>query len=147
MTFTTDTHDIKTLFAAMAVDDVPPSGGDAPEVEEIVAAILSKDHALSAEQLLAFEALLDDPESSDADKQALLQTIWNVVVCIIDHQWAQAQARGSASANACGPIAKISDQRAECEHNLVDCTQSETEEDNGKTAAQAPRRKGRHDGE
>lgn len=144
MTSTTEANDIKTLFAAMAVDDVPPSD-TMPAIDEIVAAILSKDHSLSAEQLMAFETLLDAPDVDHGEKQELLQTLWNLVVSIIDHQWKQANASGAGGLNACGSIAQTRDQTTDHDGNLLQCSQAETQEGHSETAAHEPRRKGRHD--
>lgn len=66
--------------AALFTDDGPP-------IEALVASILDKKHTLSAEDLSVFEGLIDDPELDPAQRQEFLETIWNIVVCIIDYQW------------------------------------------------------------
>lgn len=141
MTSTTETNDIKTLFAAMAIDDVPPSDA-MPAIDEVVAAILDKEHTLNAEQLLAFENLLDDPQASAEERQELLQAIWNVVVCFMDYKWEQAQRSAGANTNACGSNTRTNDQITQKRGDLLEWSQSEFEGEDSETAAQGKRRKG-----
>lgn len=69
-------------------------------IGDIVAAMLSEKHSLSAEDLSAFESLFDGPDVDDAALREYLQTIWKIVVAIIDHRWKTAAS--SPSVGACG---------------------------------------------
>lgn len=93
-------------LAHVRSEDVRPDVLDNHDirVEDIVAAILSDKHALSAEDLKAFEKLLDDRNASKADTQEYLQIIWNIVVGIIDHKWDYMRRSDLSSApkNSCG---------------------------------------------
>lgn len=135
---------LKSHFDANAADAAPASE-NMPDVQEIVAAILGNEHSLSAEQLIAFESLLEDPETDRETKQALLQTIWDVVVCIIDHQWEYARMRGLSGANACGTNANPDEHTPERSSDVVEYSQAQIAEEQDKTAAKSPRRKGCHD--
>lgn len=68
-------------------------------IGDILAAMLSEQHALSAEDLQTFESLCDGPDVDDATRREYLQIIWNIVVGIIDHKWSVA---ANSSARACG---------------------------------------------
>ncbi|MCJ2187902.1 hypothetical protein [Novosphingobium beihaiensis] len=92
-------NDLANSFARKAAQDDPtPSsdwenqsdavkGGSGLEVERIVAAILSDNHRLNAEELRSFEDVLNEPGMSADQRQEFLQTLWNVVVGIIDFRW------------------------------------------------------------
>lgn len=77
------------------------SDADGPPIEALVAAILDKQHPLSAEDLSIFEGLINDPELDPEQRQEFLQTIWNIVVCIIDYQWDNAARTGDPELNRC----------------------------------------------
>ena len=73
-------------------------------IEDIIAAMLSEKHALSAEDLKAFEVLLNNPDLDAAKRQAFLQTIWNTVVGIIDFTWKMAAMMSTK--DSCGQQSK-----------------------------------------
>lgn len=72
-----------------------------PSIEALVAAILDKKHPLSAEDLSIFESLIDDPELDPVQREEFLQTVWNIVVCIIDYQWDNAARTSDPVINPC----------------------------------------------
>lgn len=69
-------------------------------IGDIIAAMLSEKHPLSAEDLKAFETLLDGPDVDDAARLEYLQVIWSIVVGIIDHRWKTTAT--TSDAGACG---------------------------------------------
>lgn len=56
-------------------------------VEDLVSAILGNKNVLSPEDLKAFDALLNVPHIDAPQRRELLQTLWNIVVSIIDFRW------------------------------------------------------------
>jgi len=111
----------------------------------VVAAILSEKHALSAEQLTAFEALLDAPEMDSEKRQELLQAIWNIVVCLIDYQWKYAGTAATDREEACGSIHGAGNQAAEDGDNQVEWSQSDFGRKHNEASVKELRQKGDHD--
>lgn len=99
-----------------------------PQIEAIVAAILDKNTTMSAEDLAALEELLDDPELEPAQRKAALETIWNVVVSIIDYQWEAA--RHSRSSVACGSIGSSFNNPSHAASEMVSSSDNETSKSN-----------------
>jgi len=135
---------IKAIFTAEA-HTYAPLDEDTPSAQDIVAAILSEQHSLSTEQLMAFEALLDAPDIDAGSAQELLQTIWNIVVCIIDYKWEQARAFGADRQNDCGSIDDERIQSGTSEADMISLGQSDHQKENKQAAVNEPRQKGRHD--
>ena len=85
--------DIRANFGLSAFDSDEVASpnisreSDNPGVEALIAAILSNKHTLSAEDLAVFEELLYDPDCDPEQRAEFLQTIWTIVVSIIDHTW------------------------------------------------------------
>jgi len=99
MSTQTDISDIASGFAIKAHPDAPPND-DILSIEKLIAAMLSDKHSLSAEELVAFEGLLDEPDMDADTQKELLQALWNIIVCIIDYQWEIASR--STSTDCCG---------------------------------------------
>lgn len=57
------------------------------ELGDIVAASLGHGDILSAEGLSEFDHLLEASDLSEAEQQEFLQSIWNIIVSLIDHAW------------------------------------------------------------
>jgi len=144
MALAAHSSEISSLFEVMARDETP-HGDDMPGVEDIVAAIISKQHTLSAEQLTAFETLLDAPDADPQEREELLQAIWNVVVCFIDFQWEKARKRDHSEEDACGSIDLIGTSTARLESDLVESSEAKLEGRVRKAVEKTPCRKGCHD--
>lgn len=107
-----------------------------PPIEALVTAILDKQHPLSAEDLSVFEGLIDDPELDPAQRQEFLQTIWNIVVCIIDYQW------DKAPHNLCGSIENDANKITAGSEDMVKCSDHDLTQNHNEAAAEAPGQKG-----
>ncbi len=122
------------LDLSAVVDD------DILSVESIVAAMLSDKHNLSAEELAAFEELLDAPDVDPATRRELLQTLWNIVVCLIDYQWDKTACL--ASQNSCGSIpCGINDLISETD-DVIKSADHDLTHNHKEAAADAPGQKG-----
>ena len=117
-----------------------PSDDDLRSIEKIVAAILGDNHAMSTEQLSEFEDLLDAPDMDAGKRQELLQTLWNIVVCIIDFQWDVAPCKDASI--SCESNTKRPDPQPSERPDMVEWGPSDCGKIYNEAAADKPRRKG-----
>lgn len=122
------------LDLSAVVDD------DILSVESIVAAMLSDKYNLSAEELSAFEELLDAPDIDPAKRYELLQTLWNIVVCLIDYQWDNAVCL--ASQNSCGSMPCGENGLISETGDVIKSTDHDLTHNHKEAAADAPGQKG-----
>lgn len=57
------------------------------DLQEIIATILSPDHVLSDEDIKQFDALFNESDLDDSQREEFLQNLWNIVVAFIDYRW------------------------------------------------------------
>ncbi len=57
------------------------------KLNDIIAAILGDQQSLTDEELKAFEDLFNDPSLDPAKREEFFQTLWAIVVSIIDCRW------------------------------------------------------------
>lgn len=95
------------------------TAGDSVDIDlgKIIAAGLGHGQALSDEELQEFDALLDAPHLSDAQRQEFLQAVWNVIVACIDYGWGDHPVQQAFE--ACGKPKKSSPHSGIPAQNLV----------------------------
>ncbi len=113
---------------------------DILRVESIVAAMLSDKYNLSAEELAAFEELLDAPDIDPTKRHELLQTLWNIAVCLIDYQWENAAT--SMPPNSCGSISYERGGAASGSDDVVRSLDQDLNQDEHEAAIDGPGQKG-----
>lgn len=87
-------------------------------VEQIIAAILDQKNTLSPEDLEHFDALLDAPDVTEEQRRELLQTLWNIVVAVIDFKW---QVQGTHLTDTpCGKVSQSQTERPNTDKNMVE---------------------------
>jgi len=60
------------------------------KLNDIIAAILGDQQSLTDDELKAFEDLFNDPSLDPAGREEFFQTLWAIVVSIIDCRWESA---------------------------------------------------------
>ena len=81
------------------------------QLNDIIAAILGDQQSLTDEELKAFEDLFSDPSIDPARREEFFQTLWAIVVSIIDCRWETASSpaenkicvKREPSLNECAP--------------------------------------------
>lgn len=144
-------EDIKTTiregFAHCAEGNVPTDfdlsavvDEDILSVESIVAAMLSDKYNLSAEELAAFEELLNAPDVDPIKRHELLQRLWNIAVCLIDYQWENAAL--AVPQNSCGSISYGKGENPSDTPDMVESTDHTLTHNHNEAADEAPGQKG-----
>ncbi len=113
---------------------------DILSVESIVAAMLSDKYNLSAEELAAFDELLNAPDVDPVKRQELLQRLWNIVVCLIDYQWENAAF--PVPENSCGSIAYGEAESPTETSDVVESSDQALTQNHNEVATDAPGQKG-----
>lgn len=125
-----DPHDTLPDDFNLASDD------DEELIKRLIAAIISDRYTLSAEDLRKFDVLLDDPDSDPEEREACLQEIGNIVMCIIDLQWDQALSK--AGQKACGSLQKDDPQSPSAPHDMVQYDNNTASPEHQEAADQEP---------
>lgn len=92
-----------TCEAGRTVDEI--------DVGDIVAAALSHDTPLSADELAAFDQLLEEDTSlTEEQRREFLQALWSVIVSIIDFAWKDHPIQHALQ--ECGKLTEIDSESA-----------------------------------